>query len=244
MGAQAETIAIVSPHLDDAVLSCWADLARTPRSVVINVCTAVPPGGQLAYWDRVTGGEDSAEHMRERLAEDQRALAAAGARRINLDFLDRHYRENREPLDADDLSTRIVAALPPACSLVLIPAAIGDHADHVVTRDAVLRLGGDPEVRLYADLPYCVRYGWPAWVTGATPDPKLDVEATWAPSLQPLTGDWRARSIRLTEDEQRAKLAAMRLYATQYPGLTGGAVDFLSHPAILPYEVRWSEARA
>jgi hypothetical protein len=31
----------------------------------------------------------------------------------------------------------------------------------------------------------------------------------------------------------------MRLYASQYPGLTGGAaVDYLAHPAILPFEVR------
>jgi LmbE family N-acetylglucosaminyl deacetylase len=244
MGAQAEPVAILSPHLDDAVLGCWAELARAPHAVVVNVCAAIPPAGQLAYWDGVTGGTDSAEHMRERLAEDERALDVAGVERINLEYLDKHYRENREPLDVDDLRARILDALPERCSMVLAPAGIGDHVDHGATRDAVMGLREDFEVQLYADLPYCVRYGWPARVTGAALDPHLDVEATWAPSLKSLPAEWQARGIRLTEDEQRDKLEAIRLYATQYPGLTMGAVDVLSHPAILPFEVRWGEVAA
>jgi LmbE family N-acetylglucosaminyl deacetylase len=238
MAADGRTVAIVSPHLDDAVLGCWAELARSPRTVVVNVCTAVPPGGWLAYWDGVTGGTDSAEHMRLRLAEDERAIEFAGAERADLEFLDKHYREGK-PLDPDELRERIRGVLPPD-SLVLAPAGIGEHVDHLAARDVSLELAGEFEVRLYADLPYCVRYGWPGWVTGHDPDPYLDVEMTWAPALKPLEDGWRAEAVALSEAEQEAKLHAMRLYASQYPGLTGGvAVDWLSHPAILPFEVRW-----
>jgi LmbE family N-acetylglucosaminyl deacetylase len=238
MTGDGQTVAVVSPHLDDAVLGCWAELSRSPDAVVINVCTAVPQGGWLAYWDGVTGGTDSAEHMRLRLAEDQRAIDFAGAERINLEFLDKHYREGK-PLDPDELRDRIREALPPG-SVVLTPAGIGEHVDHIAARDAALELAGDFEISLYADLPYCVRYGWPGWVTGDDPDPYLDVEMTWAPGLKALGDGWRTEAIRLSDAEQEGKLRAMRLYASQYPGLTGGAaVDWLSHPAILPFEVRW-----
>jgi LmbE family N-acetylglucosaminyl deacetylase len=241
MERDGRTVAIVSPHLDDAVLGCWAELARSPRAVVINVCTAVPPGGWLAYWDGVTGATDSADHMRLRLAEDEGAIDFAGAERVNLEFLDKHYREGK-PLDPDELRDRIRAALPQD-SLVLTPAGIGEHVDHIAARDAALELAGDFEVSLYADLPYCVRYGWPGWVTGGDPDPYLDVEMTWAPALKPLGDAWTTEAIRLSDAEQEAKLHAMRLYASQYPGLTGGAaVDWLAHPAILPFEVRWRKA--
>ncbi len=123
----------------------------------------------------LTGGKDSAEHVRVRLAEDERALAVAGAEWINLEYLDKHY---------------------------------------------------------------CVRYGWPGWAP-------IRIR-TWTsrppgtPAFEWLDRSSKGRSIRLTEEEQRTKLEAMRLYATQYPGLTMGAVDALAHPAILPFEVRWA----
>jgi LmbE family N-acetylglucosaminyl deacetylase len=238
VAADGRTVAIISPHLDDAVLGCWAEIARSPRAIVVNVCTAVPPGGWLAYWDGVCGGTDSAEHMRVRLAEDARALEFAGAERIDLGFLDKHYREGK-PLDPEELGDRLAEALPPD-ALVLAPAGIGEHVDHLTARDVAIGLGGEREVSLYADLPYCVRYGWPGWVTGTEPDPHLDVEMTWAPALKGLGDGWSTEALRLSEEEQLAKHEAMRLYATQYPGLTGGAaVDWLSHPAILPFEVRW-----
>jgi LmbE family N-acetylglucosaminyl deacetylase len=238
MGAEAGTVAIVSPHLDDAVLGCWAELARSSHAVVINICSGIPEAGRdVAYWDRVTGGTDSVDHMRLRLAEDQEAIDSAGAERVNLDFLDKHYRDGK-PLDPEELTDRIREALP-ADALVLATAGIGEHVDHLAVRDATLQLAGDFEVRLYADVPYCVRYGWPGWVLGTGPDPHLDVEMTWAPALKPLGEGWRREAVRLTDSEQEGKLKAMRLYATQYPGLTGGAaVDYLAHPAILPFEVR------
>lgn len=238
MATEVDTVAIISPHLDDAVLGCWSELARSSRAIVINICSGVPESGRdVAYWDRVTGATDSVEHMHLRLAEDAAAIDSAGAERINLDLLDKHYRDGK-PLDPAELTDRIRETLP-ADALVLTPAGIGEHVDHIAARDATLELAGDFEVELYADVPYCVRYGWPGWVLDTEPDPHLDVEMTWAPALKPLGDGWRRDAIRLTDTEQEGKLKAMRLYASQYPGLTGGAaVDYLAHPAILPFEVR------
>src|SRR5436305_11968249 len=65
--------AVLSPHLDDAVLSCWHALAAAADVTVINVAAAVPASGHpLPWWDRRTGATESAIRMRERLAEDQR----------------------------------------------------------------------------------------------------------------------------------------------------------------------------
>ena len=75
--------------------------------------------------------------------------------------------------DVMDQFAEAIDVAVPAASLVYAPAGIGGHEDHVIVRDIALDLGrrsGMP-VRLYAELPYAIRYGWPAWVTGAASEP-------------------------------------------------------------------------
>src|SRR5262245_1504842 len=149
---------ILSPHLDDAVLSAWCDL---PGAVVANLCTAVPPSGAIGSFDRTKGAADGAAFMTQRLAEDRAALAMAEVgTRLELGFLDAQYRDG--PLDPD----AIRAALPSA-ERILAPAGLGGHPDHLAAREAALATG--LPVTLYADLPYAARVGWPAWVTGEAP---------------------------------------------------------------------------
>lgn len=73
--------AVLSPHPDDALLSCWNLLAGAGDVTVVNVFTA-PPGGSdhshWGWWDRLTGAADWAQRMRERLEEDAAALRLAG----------------------------------------------------------------------------------------------------------------------------------------------------------------------
>ena len=77
-------VAVLSPHLDDAVLSAWSVLRRPGDVRVVNVCTAVPPPGPAPPWDQLTGARDAAERMRERLDEDREALAKAGREAVAL----------------------------------------------------------------------------------------------------------------------------------------------------------------
>lgn len=73
---------ILSPHLDDAVLSCWRVLEAHRSVRVVNVFTGSPPEGSPApWWDRLTGATDPVRRMAERRAEDRRALALANERR-------------------------------------------------------------------------------------------------------------------------------------------------------------------
>src|SRR5436853_287558 len=51
-----ETMVAISPHLDDAVLSCGQLLAARPGSVVITVFAGMPrDGSQQTDWDRRCG---------------------------------------------------------------------------------------------------------------------------------------------------------------------------------------------
>src|SRR5262249_61987535 len=131
-------VAVLSPHLDDAVLSCWHLLASSDHVVVINVFTGIPAQGRPpAYWDRMTGAADSVERMRERLAEDERALAVAGRRAEYLGFLDGQYRK-----DAPTGIPEAVGAQLPDGAAVFAPAGIGGLAGHGPVSDGWLGVLG------------------------------------------------------------------------------------------------------
>ena len=89
-------------------------------------------------------------------------------------------------------------------------------------------------VRLYADLPYSVLYGWPAWVTGEVQDPRLDVDAFWGEDAR-----HGAEVVRLDAAAAAAKLGAMRKYRSEFSVLDRGPLGQLSNPAIHGYEVFW-----
>jgi len=237
---------VLSPHADDAVLSCWSVLDASPRPVrVVTVCTALPPAGTEGRWDRITGARDSRERMRERLDEDKAALRAIGREWRGLGFLDSQYRGPGEPLDASAVLHALAAARPTLGGLYA-PLGIGGHPDHIAARDVAVELArrGFP-VSLYADLPYAIEFGWPRWVDGngnGQPPCNLDAAAYWEQCLEALP--WpaerlRARVIPLSGECGERKLAALRMYDTQFDGLDVAPHDRLSNPLWRRYEVRW-----
>jgi LmbE family N-acetylglucosaminyl deacetylase len=235
---------LLSPHLDDAVLDCWSVLTGATPPHVVNVFAGKPPAGDpIPLWDRITGATDSAARVRERLAEDARALAAAGREATSLQFLDAQYRRPGMAVEPAQVDGALAAALTEPVSGVLGPAAIGGHPDHLLVRRYVRLLArhGFP-VTLYADVPYCVMHGWPAWVDGRADDLHRDIDAFWGsflagvPELPPLRS---ARVVRLDDERAAAKLAALDSYATQMPALSYGGRDLLADPEIHRYEVFW-----
>lgn len=237
---------LLSPHWDDAVFDCWGLLTDAAALAVVNVFAGTPEAGRLTRWDRITGAGDSAERASERLEEDARALARAGRTAINLPLLDAEYREPGPPPSLQDLDRALAGAVASA-SRVYAPAALGQNRDHRLVRwyARALARRGMP-VSLYADLPYCVVHGWPHWVDGAAPDRHRDVDAFWRTLLAdvPELEDVRAgRVTRLDDEQAAAKVAAMRLYRTQFPSLDGGAVGMLANPQIHRFEVVWDLIR-
>jgi LmbE family N-acetylglucosaminyl deacetylase len=232
---------ILSPHLDDAVLSCWHLLTQPSEVAVINVFAGVPTDlGAPAWWDEYTGASDSAERVRERIEEDRRALAVAGRTAVNLGFLDEQYRPDAQPLAP--LTEQIERLLDSGVG-IYAPAAFANHADHALVRAAALQLrAAGFEVSLYADLPHATVRGWPAWVSGkAGPIPKDLAGALWDRVLA-TTAATAPTVHRFDPASHARKLVAVRMYGTQLQALQDFAGRPLGDPEVLGCEVIWPTA--
>ena len=206
---------MLSPHLDDAVLSLGAALhsaaARGADVTVLTVFAGNPastaPAGD---WDRRSGFENAGEAAEARREEDRQACALIGAEPLWLDFdLD----GSRSELEAA-IWARIATALDGA-DVVLAPGFPLEHRDHALIARLVDE-HGLPAGRLgiYLEQPYTL------W----TQAPSGSREA-----LQP---SWR----RLTAGprDRLAKLRAARAYRSQLP---------LLGPRVLATITRYEAAR-
>jgi LmbE family N-acetylglucosaminyl deacetylase len=237
---------VVSPHLDDAVLSAAAQLMRPGARLVTLHAGEPPEGSPLGYWDQLTRAGSGPARVRERLVEDDLAASVLGVLEpIRLAFLDgQHIADVGDRPSTEELA----AALQPhvaGAAEVWAPAGIGCHPDHLATREAALAAVADGTVvHHYADVPYSLRYGWPPSVTANGPgSPYLDVEAWLAEELSAagLDGSQLTRCVHLLDgDAQRRKVAAMACYATQIPSLDYGNALAGGDPAVVGFEVSWT----
>ncbi|MDB5537940.1 MAG: hypothetical protein JWQ65_2815, partial [Devosia sp.] len=161
-----KTILVVSPHLDDGVLSVGGLIEKAAANgadvIVATAFTAdTPPGMAIsplaielhALWNL---GSNPFEHRRN---EDIAAVGALGARTLHGPLLDALYRTDRDgnflyptrqsifsqPPEHDDVGEALshlldqwIADLSP--DLVLTPLGVGRHADHIQTTNALRRL--------------------------------------------------------------------------------------------------------
>lgn len=171
-------VLVVSPHFDDAALSCSALLERGEPVDVLTVFSGAPEPPQQGWWDEQCGFASSAESVPARRREDESALASGGHRIRLLGLLERQHFEGPRPAgDADRIGAAVhdwlaetgggtVAVpagagwapywLPPRVAKKLRePSGPEPHHDHVFTREALLaaRLEGASLV-LYEELPY------------------------------------------------------------------------------------------
>jgi LmbE family N-acetylglucosaminyl deacetylase len=239
--ATSGPVVVLSPHLDDAVLSAWSVITGVRDVVVVNVFAGVPDPEPVPRWDRLAGASDSRAHMRARLDEDRVALELAGRSATYLPFLDRQYRTG-DP-ESGELA-RVIGDTTPAASMLYAPAGVGGHADHVLVRDAAVDLSRRMRLplRLYAELPYAARFGWPSWVSGAPADPCAVVDVDWDLALNSASVPRSAlcpHVHQLDDTQMSAKLAAMKRYRTQFSLLNQGPIGLLEHPLVLSREVAW-----
>ncbi|RME88694.1 MAG: PIG-L family deacetylase [Anaerolineae bacterium] len=169
----------ISPHLDDAVLSCggliWEQRrAGTPVEIwtlTAGYPSAEPYSGLARALHAQWGFASAREAVQARRREDRLAAQRLGAVTRHFDFLDciyrldgrgRHLYEDvfvpPHPEDTD-LPTKITKALTPYLGredVLVSPLAIGGHVDHVLVRRAVERLRRS--VWYYADIPYLLAH--------------------------------------------------------------------------------------
>lgn len=148
---------VISPHYDDAVMSCGHWLAMNPGAIVSTVCSGFAgPGVGAGSWDETSGFVTADQATGARQAEDVAALIVLSASQgPRLGFLDNENRRNHETLAG--LEQAIGALLdhiqPDRC---LVPLGVA-HPDHIATGIAAQRaVAGqlNMEAIVYADLPY------------------------------------------------------------------------------------------
>jgi LmbE family N-acetylglucosaminyl deacetylase len=131
-------LAVISPHLDDAVFGCGELIAARPGSIVITVCAAVPDATcALPEWDAACGFGSAREALLARRGEDRAALAVLRAQPCWLWCWDSQY---RKPMKLDDVARRLGRALRRyRADVVAMPMGLF-HADHKLTHLAALKV--------------------------------------------------------------------------------------------------------
>ena len=227
----------LSPHLDDAVLSCGGLIHRQARAgqpaLVVTLFSGLPAAGaklsafaqsQHTRW----GSRDNV--MTVRWAEDRAALTVLGADYVRLNYLDCIYRGRGHgdqpdwyyaseqalfgpvhPAEQglpDDLATALSEFIPPGDDVTLYaPLTAGNHVDHQLAFAAALILRAQ------------------GWRLRFYEDyPYVETEGTLSAALAARGAeDWQPAVTRIDEDNLAAKIKAIACYDSQLGVLFEGA---------------------
>jgi LmbE family N-acetylglucosaminyl deacetylase len=209
-----DPLMVVSPHLDDAVLSCGQLMAGRPDCVVATLFTACPEVAQSTPFDASCGFADSTTAMIARMLEDHQACERLSAKPVHLGFLDGQYL-GLDPGDVRDVDPLYETLASLWASLeypdVLAPLGIA-HPDHVAVSIACHILCDDvrkrrKEMFAYEELP--ARVLWP--------DLAADALAYWRANTKP----WEWEPAFIGTGSKVAKAHAVRAYRSQVGNIYG-----------------------
>jgi LmbE family N-acetylglucosaminyl deacetylase len=173
----------LSPHLDDAVLSCggliWEQVKSGLQVEIWTICAGFPPLTALspvaqALHDRWQSPASLREAVSARRAEDILACRRLGASALHFDIPDCVYRRlpGGEPVVIEDQGMfapiqpgetylvdeaySLLKSSLPADAQLVSPMTVGGHMDHLIVRAAAQRLGRP--LLYYADYPYAAQH--------------------------------------------------------------------------------------
>lgn len=198
-------IVVVSPHLDDAIMSLGATIASAVRAgAAVEVLTVFgygpvssTPAGQ---WDAKSGFSSESEACHARRDEDLRACQLLGATPRWLDFGAEPYERRGTP---DEIVSAVTAAVAGA-DCVLIPGFPLAHRDHAELTQLLLRADLACRVGLYAEQPYLF------WERKKM---RPEMRAAAIEDLLNGTIEWTRQ--RTGRADRRLKLQAVRAYRSQ-----------------------------
>ena len=167
---ELDRIVVVSPHLDDAALSCARFMAVNPGCTVVTVFVGNPPEypkNPQRLWDVQSGFGPDDDVMEARRQEDVAALAVLDAWPVHLDFIEHTYLPNDTPVQPDVLAPALAGTLQELQpTLVVAPFGLA-NPDHDVTHKACMlvrdRLGDAVSWWCYEDSGYKHIPGMLAW---------------------------------------------------------------------------------
>ena len=169
-------VVVLSPHLDDAILSCGGLLSALSGKCAIEVWTvfteapSLGPYSPLAKWlHQASGGISGSRLFKKRRQEDRNACEFLSVKHRHFGWHDAAYRKRwwkgflyssgrnlvwhraDTPLIAR-ITTQLQTLLD-ADDLLFIPLGVGKHIDHLIAREAADNTH-HPKVCYYADVPY------------------------------------------------------------------------------------------
>jgi LmbE family N-acetylglucosaminyl deacetylase len=158
---RSRRIVVVSPHLDDGVLSLGAAMsswARAGGRVELLTVLACDPdsAARAGGWDRRAGHATEGESARARREEDRRACERLGVTPRWLPFGSVDYERH----GSDDEVRDAVATAVPGADEVLLPGFPLTHPDHAWLAELLDGIDlGTPRVGRYAEALYMRREG-------------------------------------------------------------------------------------
>jgi LmbE family N-acetylglucosaminyl deacetylase len=209
----------LSPHLDDAILSCGGQIYQLTSAggtaLIVTVMAGDPPAGGLSEFalGLHRRWQLSADASAKRRQEDRAACRVVGADYQHLEYLDCIYR--RDPGSGAALydseralfgqlhpAERILARTLadtfshlPGSDHILAPLTAGNHVDHQLTRLAAEIWLGD-RLTYYEEYPYA-----------------LSPQAM--PSDLGRQGCWQASTISISDEALAARIEAIARYESQ-----------------------------
>ena len=221
-----ERLVVLSPHLDDAVLSCHGLLESVRKHIprlVISVCCSQPPKPGM---NKRARGRKGFAPPKQRRAEDIAAMEAMKCNYVHLGFPDAIHRrsassgnfiyssaETREGelrLDDANYIEELYLILSRLCCdmgpLILVaPLGIGRHVDHLICAHVAMRLvKANIKLLFYEDLPYVWR--------GLHEDEHLDDAKS---AFERLGIDPSRRYF--VDTDIKKKISVMKCYESQLP---------------------------
>lgn len=145
----------LSPHFDDAVLSCGGVIYElTNQGIPVEiwtVCGAVPEweGEEASKFHKQWGVANGKQAVELRREEDREACKILGATPVHLDMCDKIYRQKDNGF-AEYMKLEL-SRIPTQDNLIT-SFAVGDHPDHVLTRKAAESAGRF--LKYYLEIPY------------------------------------------------------------------------------------------
>jgi LmbE family N-acetylglucosaminyl deacetylase len=213
----------LSPHFDDAALSCGGLIRRQVLSgtpvLVVTVFAGEPQHVELsAYATQMHNRWGNASHPTTvRREEDRRAMDQLGAEYLHLAYADAIYRVSDDsflyssdqevfgPIHPSEatlvplLAETVVGLHASQDVTVYVPLAVGNHVDHQFVRDSLLSLQARfSQIVFYEDYPY------------------VDKPGALTDALTTLgTQEWESELQLLDEECLKAKIAAIAAYQSQ-----------------------------
>lgn len=150
------SIIVISPHFDDAALSTWTilnDSSKKSKIKLLTICGGIPQlKTKISSADYKCGFSSATQAAIERIKEDIDFCYKKDIEYVHLDELDNPYTGKK---NLKQLISKLNVYIQKN-DIVYAPLGIGNHPDHIITRDAIINIFLKKNIYLflYFDYPY------------------------------------------------------------------------------------------